>query len=102
MLYLFYPGVVAKLGPIKHVYGTLRSTSSVPGGIGGTRAIVENPTDDSLMETCSIEAQVLRLECARFNDGKSHLQPVKVVAGRGEAMVVVHPCLQLFLETVKQ
>lgn len=48
------------------------------------------------------DTQVLRLECARFNDGKSHLQPVKVVAGRGEAMVVVHPCLQLFLETVKQ
>ena len=58
MLYLFYPGVVAKLGPIKHVYGTLRSTSSVPGGIGGTRAIVENPTDDSLMETCSIEGRL--------------------------------------------
>ena len=30
----------------------------MPGGIGGTRAIVENPTDDSLMETCSIEGRL--------------------------------------------
>lgn len=58
MLYLFYPGVVAKLGSIKHVCGTLRSTSNVPGGIRGTEAIAENPADNSLMETCSIEGRL--------------------------------------------
>ena len=49
---------MAKLGPIKHVYGTLRSTSDVPGGIRGSGAIAENPADNSLMETCSIEGRM--------------------------------------------
>lgn len=30
----------------------------MPGGIRGTEAIAENPADNSLMETCSIEGRL--------------------------------------------